>query len=467
MVRRFVVSLTFLVSAICLSHAAFGSGGTTAVAEVLVPSTSVSPAGAPIAQASRVTGASEGFENGIPLDTKITLSNWQQYESFMPDGMVELFRGNHFWKMPEDVEINVGPTQVFPQPQGYLEATQKYGPATQVEILTNGHYALRNYVAGMPFPNPSEPNKGWKILADTWYAPTPRIFAGTPETGLASVCTQDEFGRSKCFKMSYVYRMVSHIYTPGFPQTESDAGGAWFTEWAMIEWPEELKYTASLTIFSQDEEKLQDDYVFDPQLRRTLRVSTGARCAPLSGLDYTRDDARFGFNGGIGLFQARWLRDQRVLALTRMNTADGVYPANYDMPLGFAKPLWGQWEVRDTYVIDVRRAESEAPGYCYGKRIMFIDKAFVHEVWDDLFDPTMKLWKVMQFAVAPKLMHGTESSTFGSAWMGLWDMQNRHATIMFTADGPGRDMVVDEEVPKPYDNITKYSTPGGLMMLMK
>jgi hypothetical protein len=98
---------------------------------------------------------------------------------------------------------------------------------------------------------------------------------------------------------------------------------------------------------------------------------------------------------------------------------------------------------------------------------MFIDKAFVHEVWDDLFDPTMKLWKVMQFAVAPKLMHGSESSTFGSAWMGLWDLQNRHATIMFTADGAGRDMVVDEEVPKPYDNISKYSTPGGLMMLMK
>jgi len=52
----------------------------------------------------------------------------------------------------------------------------------------------------------------------------------------------------------------------------------------------------------------------------------------------------------------------------------------------------------------------------------------------------------------------TESSTFDSAWMGIWDLQNRHATIMFTADGPGRDMVVDEEAPKPYDNISKYST---------
>jgi hypothetical protein len=36
-----------------------------------------------------------------------------------------------------------------------------------------------------------------------------------------------------------------------------------------------------------------------------------------------------------------------------------------------------------------------APGYCYGKRVMYIDKQIVKDVWDDLYDHNMKLWKVL------------------------------------------------------------------------
>jgi Protein of unknown function (DUF1329) len=235
----------------------------------------------------------------------------------------------------------------------------------------------------------------------------------------------------------------------------------------MVESPEQLKYTTRLTIFWQDIQKPEDDYVFMPQLRQTRRLSASARCSPMFGTDYTRDDLRPGFNGGIALFDATWLRDQKILALTHMNRADGVYPDDYDMPLGFAMPSWGQWEVRDAYVIDVRRISSKASGYCYGKRIMYVDKLLLHELWNDLYDPRMELWKVMQLAIAPKMIHGGESSVIGSRWSGLWDFQNQHATIAFTADGLSRDMVVDEEVPKEYENIARYSTPRGLMTVMR
>ncbi len=79
------------------------------------------PAGAvaPASAAPIRSAVMREFENGIKVGTKITMANWQQYQSFMPDGMVELFKGTNYWKMPSDVEMNIGPTRIFPLPEGY------------------------------------------------------------------------------------------------------------------------------------------------------------------------------------------------------------------------------------------------------------------------------------------------------------------------------------------------------------
>jgi hypothetical protein len=62
------------------------------------------------------------------------------------------------------------------------------------------------------------------------------------------------------------------------------------------------KYTAVLTLFWQDLAKDEDDYVFVPSLRRSLRLSATSRCSPLFGSDLVKDDARVGFNGGTRSF---------------------------------------------------------------------------------------------------------------------------------------------------------------------
>ncbi len=418
-------------------------------------------------QAQAAQQASAAAAATIPPGTKITMANWQQYKQFMPDGMISLFQGTSFWRMPADVEMDIGPTRVFPAPRGYLEATEKYGSQTQVVVLPNGHYDIKNYVAGEPFPNPTDPYKGWKILADEWFGPIPRIAVGSPATGLASLCAQDKYGNQNCLRTSYVYRQLGFITDPGYPRTETNSNGAWYTEWSMVEQPEQSKYTAVLQIFYQDLQRQEDDYVFVPGLRRSMRLASTARCSPLFGTDYTHDDARAGFNGSVSIFQSQYLRDQRVLAMTDLTSADGVYPGNYDMPLGWARPSWGPWSLRDTYVIDVRRIPSEAGGYCYGKRMMWVDKYILHEVWSDLYDSNMKLWKILSVAGAAKKVHGEMSSVVGTLGVDMWDLQNDHATIAFTADGEGRDIVIDEAVPDEYENISKYCSPSGLMQIMQ
>jgi hypothetical protein len=463
---------------VCIATAMFArpalgqSAGAPDAAPVAAGAPAASAESAALKQAEEQQRAAQeasaaAAEATLAPGTKITMANWQQYKQFMPDGMIALFQGTYFWKMPQDVEMDVGPTQVFPAPRGYLEATEKYGSQTQVVVLPNGHYDIKNYVAGEPFPNPTEPYKGWKILADDWFGPIPRIAVGSPETGLASLCAQDRYGNSACMKTSYVYRQLAYITDPGHPRIEANANGAWYTEWSMVEEPEQSKYTAVLQIFYQDLQRLEDDYVFVPALRRSMRLASTARCSPLFGTDYTHDDARAGFNGSVSIFQSKWLRDQKILAINDLTTADGIYPGNYDMPLGWARPSWGHWSLRDTYVIDVRRIPAEAGGYCYGKRVMWVDKYVLHEMWTDLYDSNMKLWKLMMVAGAPKRIQGQMSSVVGTLYVGMWDMQNDHATIAFTADGQGRDIVVDDAVPSQYENITKYCTPAGLMQIMR
>ncbi len=463
----------FCVAALMLARPVLAQSSATPAAPATAPADAAAQSSASSLKRAEQAGraaqqaSAAAAAAAIPAGTKITMANWQQFKQYMPDGMIALFEGTYFWKMPPDVEMDVGPTRVFPAPRGYVEATEKYGKQTQVVVLPNGHYDIKNYVAGEPFANPTDPDKGWKILADDWFGPIPRIAAGSPETGLASLCSQDKYDNHACLKTSYVYRQLAFITDPGYPRTEPDSNGAWYTEWSMVDSPEQSKYTAVLQIFYQDLQRQEDDYVFVPALRRSMRLASTARCSPLFGTDYTHDDARAGFNGSIAVFQAQYIRDQRILAMDDLTAADGNYPANYDMPLGWSRPSWGPWSLRDTYLIDVRRIPSMASGYCYGKRMMWVDKYVLHENWTDLYDSNMKLWKIMMVAGAPKAVHGEMSSIVGTLAVDLWDLQNDHATIAFTADGEGRDIVIDEAVPKQFENITKYCTPAGLMQMMR
>ena len=80
-----------------------------------------------------VTRTSSPASDGISPGTVITTHNWQNYGEFMPEGMAALFDGKYFWKMPPDVQLEVGPTIVNPLPKNYLAATEKY--ASEVKVI--------------------------------------------------------------------------------------------------------------------------------------------------------------------------------------------------------------------------------------------------------------------------------------------------------------------------------------------
>ena len=402
----------------------------------------------------------------LPVGTSITMANWQQYKNFMPLGMQKLFEGVYFWKMPPDVQIDIGPTIHNFLPKSWQEATEKYGSQTSVEVLPNGHYVLHNYHGGTPFPNPQEPNKGWKILANIFFAYQPAMYVNSPNNP-GIVWAVDKFGDVSPTVEDVVYRWSSYITDPHFPQQLNYAPGTWYTEWAMIEQPEQARYTASLNLFYIDQEAhpFPDAYVFVPALRRSLRLSSTARCSPIFGYDWTYDDAKTnGFNGSTSIYTGDFLGDRELITLAHFNNEGGDFPGGYLMPLGFPKPSWGKWEVREMAVDDIHRIPSEAAGYCYSSRIAYADKEHWNSDWTDLFDSNRKLWKSISWYNS-----ASNVPNIGPSWDGVSsaaiDFQNSHETIW--SGLPKGKPYLGSNVPAEYRDGVRYGSPSGLSMIMR
>jgi len=187
------------------------------------------------------------------------------------------------------------------------------------------------------------------------------------------------------------------------------------------------------------------------------------------GSDFVKDDQRVGWNGGVGKFEGNWLRDQKLLTLYEMNgKAAGTFPGEYDGILGWPKPSWGEWETRDAYVVDIHRIRSLAPGYCYGRRIDYVDKQYYGNLAEDLYDSSNKLWKVVWTAGTPgQLDNYGEQPGIGGIVENYWDVQNDHVSYITSFNPTGAKELWDKQVPKQYDDVTRYSTPGGLQQLLR
>jgi len=412
------------------------------------------------------TSAYAQEETGIPPGTVITLQNWQQYKQFIPDGMQEFFKGTYFWKLPPDFQAVVGPTHHYAPPKTYTEYTEKYSGQVGIQNMSDGRHILTGYVSGWPFPHPADPMKGWKMLANLWYAYNPRIFC-TPH---ANLYFQDRYHNLSSESFIEVYRKMDHIGDANYPITDPDSQGMQYAEYLQIMTPEQARYTAQFALLYSDFSKDEDLFLFVPALRRSLRLSSAARCSPTIGSDYTQDDARNTlFNGTPARFDATFLRDQQVLTITESEPKlFGDYNNFYPSVL-FPKPIVGKWELRDTHVIDAQRIPKEASGYCYGKKIMWLDSESYITLWEDLYDENMKLWKcALGGSIAwPVPGEGVQLDS-EQQFNVMYDLQNNHLS-MYNSGYPGGKTNDD---CKNYDgedfsNANRYSSVTALNEIMR
>jgi Protein of unknown function (DUF1329) len=252
-----------------------------------------------------------GDAASLPLPgTKITMQNWRQYRKYMPDGVRSLFEGKYAWKMPADVEISVGPTVINPPPRSYLAATEKYAGQVKLRRLPNGGLTMEEYRGGAPFPNPSGPEMGWKILADTYFRYMPHLTVITH----GGSCSIDRDRNISCSSGDIVYLQMSFNTDPGVPYTMPAFESESWTQWYDVSEPEQFRYLSVLTIAYNDLQHPEDIYGFIPSLRRYQRFSSLGRCNT-PGVDYTPDDYRGGFEANLTQMKAEYQGERKILVL--------------------------------------------------------------------------------------------------------------------------------------------------------
>ena len=275
----------------------------------------------------------------IAPGASITMENWQQYKDFMPDGLVALFEGKYFWKMPPDMRIEIEPTDLHPLPRNYLEATEKYSGQVKIVEQPDGSLRLQNYLAGVPFPDPQEPHRGWKVLEDLWFRYSPNLLVDRDEPG----CAIDSAGNLSCQVFDSVNRQLAYNIDKGIPTAEPAPDAPFLTEWFMTLEPENQKYTTFLVVSYADQSRPDDTYIFLPALRRSQRVSSTARCGEASGMDFTDEDFHSGFDSNITELQANYLMHKKIIALVDPVPPEQAFPEGYFMPLAWPRPSWAKW----------------------------------------------------------------------------------------------------------------------------
>jgi hypothetical protein len=400
-------------------------------------------------------------DDTIPVGTRITPQNYQKYKDFMPQGLQIILSGTSVWKVPSDAVMEVGPLVDYRLPPSWYDASEKYKYQTKLEKLNTGGYTIEGYQAGTPFPDYSGPDEAYKILYNLYYH----------YGGAISHYESDGYELDRYLNiapsLSYqVFLQFTHITDPGFPGYAREMPGYLSSYYDELEEPEQSKYTSPLELIFDDPQKIPEFYVFLPSLRRALRLSSSARCAPYAGGDYVGDDIYAGIPLPVGWFQAKYQGRRKMLMFrpTPGNRAQFNLGNYYYPPILFPKPVIGKWQVFDAEVIDVRRVPSMQSGYCYGLRRIYADPRTWNVMWEDLYDQTDKFWKLLAFLESPEPVPegGYVPNIRGINWM--IDFQNVHASYAYV----GKDIFqVNQQVPAQFHDVSRYGSPAGLQKIMK
>jgi Protein of unknown function (DUF1329) len=403
----------------------------------------------------------------IPAGTRITVNNWKEYSRFMPVWMQAAYSGEYVARIGSspDFAIVVEPTVHYPLPQKFLEDTEKYGNQTRLVPLPDGGFTWAGYVAGLPFPNPSEPNAGVKILYNTWAKFLPWAVHFWSDGALV-----DRFGNRSFQRVDAGWYRTSHISYPGIAPGFSFAPGVLYTTRFMVESPEQSKYTTEMTLQTDDPTKLQEVYVFLPSIRRSLRLSSAAHCAPVLGTDYVQDDDSWLPSN----YHVAFLGEKKLLQIVpdpdpnkgykMANWVGMVNNGQWDEFPGWPRAGTGaaHWMLRNFYVLDLTWLPSKG-AYCFSHRIYYIDTDSWMNVMNESYDRDGKLWKLLWDGFPPLPYRGQRTMVYGTSisTMGI-DFQNTHASTAIS-----QAPTFEDDVPIQYRNMEVVTSPSGLAQIMK
>jgi hypothetical protein len=292
---------------------------------------------------------------------------------------------------------------------------------------------------------------------------------------VANVLLVDKYHQIFPQVVFYDYMRLAHVTEPGLPIYTPEAKDIDLALYTEISRPEQSKYTVALVLYFVDPTRIQEIWSFVPSLRRPLRLSASARCAPVVGSDATTEDQKSGFNMLLSESYGTLVAHKMTLI---MNSIQPAYPTAIDFTDPAVLHLWGgdtgtlwppapaKWDLGETWVVEGRRVKEKLAGYCYSNRRMYIDAQDFKLSGEVMYDMSGKLWK--SIALFSRLHPNGYGDMFetgsGNYIIPIIDFQNVHQSYSESADS---NNLVNTDVEPALWSVARYASPTGLLEIMK
>ena len=376
------------------------------------------------------------YKSGMPsfagLNPGVTINkaNVDQFKDVLGAGVYKLIKDGLF-------EIKVGATTQFTISKAYVDATRANLNKTKLgEKLGD----LSGYVAGRPFPEEpdvKDARAGEKLAWNYKYGVN--WGDGAIISPFYWKYRNMQTGQvEKTIKWDFNFLNFMHRTKDApVPEITPNPSGIFRAIYVKAHEPADLKNTQLLIQRFEDDNKLDDAYLYLGFQRRVRRLAQGQATDAFLGSDLMIEDFE-GYNGRVSdmkwtykgtknVLLPMWNHDELKLATDMPAEADGYKYVNFAGQGGCFHE--GTWQLRKVYVLE---AAPVNPNHPVSKRVFYMDVQLGNlNGANEIYDRKGELWKVFMVGKSNAEHHLPVNKGAGIGIddaFAMVDLQSKHCT---------------------------------------
>jgi hypothetical protein len=376
------------------------------------------------------------YKNGMPsfpgltVGTVIGKANVDQFKDALGAGVYKLIKDGLF-------EIKVGATTQFTISKAYIDATKANLNKTKLGAKTG---ELTGYVAGRPFPEEpdvKDPQAGDKLAWNYKYGVN--WGDGAIISPFYWKYRNMQSGQvEKTLKWDFHFLNFMHRTKDApVPEITPNPSGIFRAIYTKAHEPSDLKNTQLLIQRFDDDNKLDDAYLYLGFQRRVRRLAQGQATDAFLGSDLMIEDFE-GYNGRVSdmkwtykgtknVLLPMWNHDELKLATDMPAEADGYKYVNFSGQGGCFHE--GTWQLHKVYVLEAAPVNSNHP---ISKRVFYMDVQLGNlNGANEIYDRKGELWKVFMVGKSQADHHLPVNKGAGIGIddaFSMVDLQSKHCT---------------------------------------
>lgn len=366
---------------------------------------------------------------GLSAGTVINKSNVEQFKDVLDAGMYLVVKNGWY-------EIKVGPTTSFEVNKQYVEATRKNLGKTKLGGQVG---EISGFAGGRPFPEEpdlKDPRAGEKVAWNYKYGINWGDNAAiAPFYWKYRNMTTGQVERTIKFDFHFL-NFKYRVQNPPVPDVVPNPSNFYRGIYVHVQEPQDLKNTQLLIQRYDDDNKLDDAYLYLGFQRRVRRLATGQTTDSFLGSDLMIEDFE-GYNGRVAEMKWTFKGTKNILM---------PYYAHNDLKLASDMPaesdgykfvdFGGQggcfpeivWQLRKVYVVE---AEPVNPNHPISKRVFHVDAQVYNVNRTLIYDRKGELWKSFTIGKSHPDAHLPINKGSGIAIddsFSMVDLQSKHCT---------------------------------------